>query len=511
VRLADLCAAIGVPAEAGHADGPISGIAYDSRRVQPGAVFFAVPGFHVDGHAFVGDAARKGAAAVVVQRERASAVPVVPVPVLAVDDTRPALSAAAAAFYGYPGLSMRVIGVTGTDGKTTTSYLISALLESAGRSTGLMGTVQFKVGSVWRENDTRQTTPEAPEVQQLLAEMRDGGVTHAVVESSSHGLDLRKLEHCAYDVAVVTNVGEDHLELHGTAEAYLAAKGRLFTLLDERRSKGGEVAGVVNADDARSAAHIRQRTSAPVLSYGIDAPADVRAEDLWLDERGATFTLVTPRGRAAVRTRLPGRFNVSNALAAATVAMVEGLSPEEIAAGLAEARGVPGRMERVDQGQPFTVIVDYAHTGPAFEKVLNTLRLLTAGRVIAVFGCAGGRSPERRPGMGGVAARLADFAVLTNEDPHEEEPRAILNDIAAAMRAGGRREGDDFVVIEDRRVGIREAFSRATAGDLVLLAGKGHEQSIVVGRTKTPWDERRVAAETLAGLGYQAGNVGPLT
>ncbi|MGH2600505.1 MAG: UDP-N-acetylmuramoyl-L-alanyl-D-glutamate--2,6-diaminopimelate ligase [Dehalococcoidia bacterium] len=506
MRLADLCAAIGVPAEAGHAGDLISGIAYDSRRVQSGAVFFAVPGFHVDGHAFVSEAVRRGAEAVVVQRERAAEVGALPVPVLAVEDTRLALSAAAGAFHGHPGRSMRVIGVTGTDGKTTTIYLISALLESAGRSTGLLGTVQFKVGSLWRENDTRQTTPEAPEVQQLLAEMRDGGVTHAVVESSSHGLELRKLDHCAYDVAVVTNVGEDHLELHGTADAYLAAKGRLFSLLDERQGKGGEAAGVVNADDGRSAAHMRQRTSARVLSYGIDVPADVRAEGLRLDGRGAAFTLVTPRGRAAVRTHLPGRFNVSNALAAASVAVVEGLSPDEIAVGLAEARGVPGRMERVDQGQPFTVIVDYAHTGPAFEKVLNTLRPLTAGRVIAVFGCAGGRSPERRPGMGGVAARLADFAVLTNEDPHEEEPRAILNDIAAAMRAGGRREGDDFVVIEDRRAGIREALSRATAGDLVLLAGKGHEQSIIVGRTKTPWDERRVAVEMLAELGYHAGS-----
>jgi UDP-N-acetylmuramoyl-L-alanyl-D-glutamate--2,6-diaminopimelate ligase len=480
----------------------ITGIAYDSRRVQPGSLFVAVPGFHVDGHDFVRQAVAAGAAAVVVQHDRLTAFVDLPIPALAVEDTRIALSAAAAEFYDHHGRSMRVIGVTGTDGKTTTTYLTSALLESAGRQTGLMGTVDFKVGPEWRHNDTRQTTPEALEVQQLLAEMRDAGVTHAVIESSSHGLELHKLDHCAYDVAVVTNVGQDHLELHGTAEAYLAAKGRLFSFLDERTGKSGPATGIVNADDPRSAEHMRSRTHAPVLSYGVDTGADVRAQDLSLDASGASFILATPSGSVPVRTQLPGRFNVSNALAAASVALVEGVDLPVIAAGLAEARGVPGRMERIDAGQPFTVIVDYAHTGPAFEKVLRTLRPLTSGRIIAVFGCAGGRSPERRPGMGSVAARLADFTILTDEDPHEEDPRAILDDIATAMRAAGRRDGDDFTVVEDRRDAIRTALDQARPDDLVLLAGKGHEQSIIVGRTKHPWDDRTVARELLTELGY---------
>ena len=502
MRLADLRQAIDTPMVPGDDAVPITALAYDSRRAAPGSLFFAIPGFHVDGHDFIPAAVRNGATAVVVRRDRLASLGDLGVPVLAVEDTRTALSAAAAAFYGHPGRSLRVIGVTGTDGKTTTTYLISALLESAGRVTGLMGTVDFKVGPAWRTNESRQTTPEALEVQQLLGEMRDAGVTHAVIESSSHGLELRKLDHCAYDVAVVTNVGADHLELHGTPDAYLAAKGRLFALLDERGDKPGPVAGVVNADDPRSAAHMRGRTRAPVLSYGVDEPADVRAEALSLDEGGATFELVTPRGRRRVRLPLPGQFNVSNALAAAAVAEVEGLSLEEIAAGLASAEGPPGRMERIEQGQPFTVIVDYAHTGPALEKVLRAVRPLARGQVIVVFGCAGGRSPERRPGMGGAAARLADFTVLTNEDPHEDDPRRILDDIAEAMRAAGRREGDDFVLIEDRRTAIRAAFARAGPGDLVLLAGKGHEGSIIIGRAKTPWDERRVAREELAALGY---------
>ncbi|MGD9891291.1 MAG: UDP-N-acetylmuramoyl-L-alanyl-D-glutamate--2,6-diaminopimelate ligase, partial [Dehalococcoidia bacterium] len=473
----------------------ITGIAYDSRRVQQGALFIAVPGFHVDGHDFVRQAGAAGAAAVVVRHGRAADFGKLSVPVLAVEDTRVALSAAAAEFYGHPGRAMRVIGVTGTDGKTTTTYLISALLESAGKQTGLIGTVDFKVGPEWRHNDTRQTTPEALEVQQLLAEMRDAGVTHAVVESSSHGLELRKLDHCAYDVAVVTNVGQDHLELHGTPDAYLAAKGRLFAFLDDRAGKPATAAGIVNADDVRSAEYMRSRTHAPILSYGIDAVADVRADDLFLDASGASFILTTPTGSVPVRIQLPGRFNVSNALAAATVALVEGVDLPVIAAGLTEARGVPGRMERIDAGQPFTVIVDYAHTGPAFEKVLRTLRPLTSGRIITVFGCAGGRSPERRPGMGGVAAYLSGFSILTNEDPHEEDPRSILDDIAAAMRAAGRREDDDFTIVEDRRNAIRTAFALARPGDVVLLAGKGHEQSIIVGRTKHPWDERTVALQ----------------
>lgn len=508
IPLARLRSAVHLPADPHEGDTTIHGIAYDSRRVRPGTLFVAIPGFHVDGHDFVGQAVAAGAAAVAARSDRASQFSDLRVPLLTVDDTRTALSALAAEYYSHPGRSMRVIGVTGTDGKTTTTYLTSALLDSAGHVTGLMGTVQYKVGREWRENDSRQTTPEALEVQELLAEMRDAGVSHAVIESSSHGLELHKLDDCAYDVAVVTNVGEDHLELHGTPEAYLAAKGRLFAFLDRRRDKSGTAFGVVNADDAHSAEHMRSRTRAPVLSYGIDAPADLHAEQLSLDASGASFLLTAPAGQRHVRIGLPGRFNVSNALAAAAVALGEGVNLERIADGLASARGVPGRMERIEQGQPFSVVVDYAHTGPAFEKVLRSLRPLTSGRLIAVFGCAGGRSPERRPGMGGVAARLADFSVLTNEDPHEEDPRSILDEIAAAMRAGGRREGEDFLVIEDRREAIGAAFARAQPGDLVLLAGKGHEQSIIVGRTKTPWDERDVARERLADLGY-SGSSGP--
>jgi UDP-N-acetylmuramoyl-L-alanyl-D-glutamate--2,6-diaminopimelate ligase len=503
MNLAAVRRVLALPDEGADPDTPVSSVAYDSRLLLPGGVFVAISGFHVDGHDFLDQAVAAGATAVVVRRDQAVRAAALGVPVLAVADTRLALSALSAAFYGEPGRALRVIGVTGTDGKTTTTYLISAVLESAGRVTGLIGTVEHKIGAEWRDNSTRQTTPEALEVQGLLAEMRDAGVTHAIVESSSHGLELRKLEHCYYDVAAVTNVGADHLELHGTPDEYLAAKGRLFALLDASAGKPGERFGVVNADDPRSAAHMHGRTHATVVSYAIENPADIRAEDLSFDPGGATFALAAPQGRTGVRLPLHARFNVSNALAAAAVALGEGLTPAEVAAGLATAKGPPGRMERIDAGQPFAVVVDYAHTGPAFETVLRALRPAAAGRLITVFGCAGGRSPERRPAMGGAAARLADFSVLTNEDPHEDDPAAILEEIAAAMRSAGRREGEDFVRIEDRRTAIRTAFACARAGDLVLLTGKGHEQSIIVGRTKTPWDERRVAREELAALGYR--------
>ena len=505
MQLGQLAAAMGAAAAVEPRDTEITLLAYDSRLVQPGALFFAVPGFHVDGHDFIPQAARAGARAAVVRRDRMASLVDATLPLLAVDDTRLALSAAAAEFFGHPGRSMRVIGITGTDGKTTTSYLTSALLEAGGYVTGLMGTVDFKVGPTWRENDTRQTTPEALEVQQLLAEMRDAGVTHAVVESSSHGLELRKLEHCSYDAAIVTNVGADHLELHQTPEAYLAAKGRLFALLDERGAKPGAAYGVVNADDPHSAAHMRGRTRAPVIAYAVERTAEIRAEDLSLDEGGVSFTLVTPHSRQPVRAKLPGRFNVSNMLAAAAVAEAEGVTLPQVAEALARVQGPPGRMERIDTGQPFTVIVDYAHTGPALEKVLRELRPVTPGRITVVFGCAGGRSPERRSGMGGVAAQLADFSVLTNEDPHEEDPQQILAEIAAAMRVAGRREAEDFVRIEDRRAAIHFALEHARPGDLVLLAGKGHERSIIIGRTKTAWHEQQVAREELAALGYRRG------
>lgn len=503
MRLSQILAAV-AGADMIGGDRPVTGVSYDSRRTTPGAVFVAVAGFTVDGHGFVAAARDRGAAAVVVERGRAARPPDWDVDRCAwveVADSRFALSALAATWYGHPGERMHVVGVTGTDGKTTTAYMTCAVLDAAGATTGLMGTVQFKIGPCWEENDTRQTTLEALEVQELLARMRDAGVTHAVVESTSHGLALRKLEHCDFDVAVVTNVTEDHLDFHRSREAYLEAKGRLFALAGASPAKSGPRFAVLNADDS-SYEYLRSRTPLDVITYGMEHPADLHGEIVAALPSGSHVALGGRWGEARLWVPMPGAFNVANALAAAAVGLGFGLSLGPVCEALGRFPGVPGRMMSLTAGQPFAVVVDYAHTGYSFRKLLSVLRPLTRGRVIAVFGSAGERAPERRAGIGAVAAELADFSVLTDEDPRFEDPGKIIADIARVMAGAGRTEGLDFVRVPDRRTAIRTAFGRARPGDIVVLAGKGHEQSIIVGAEKVAWDERRVAEEELAALGF---------
>lgn len=489
----------------GAADTQIAAIAYDSRRVGAGALFVARPGFETDGHRFIPEALARGAVALLVQRDRRALwAPLVAgreVAVATVDDTRQALASVSAAFYGQPARSLRVVGVTGTKGKTTTCYLTAALLETCGYATGLISGVEIKIGGRVLENDSEMTTPEAPEVQAYLAQTREAGARYAVVESTSHGLALHRLDCLEYDVAAFTNLYPDHLDFHSDLEDYIAAKGRLFEMLDEALDKGVEKTAVLNADDPTSA-RMRARTRrARVLTYGLEAgEANVRAEGLSLSEGGARFRLVSPWGEVAVETPLLGRFSVSNALAAAAIALSQGGQPAAVAEGLASFRGVPGRMERVDCGQPFAVVVDFAHTGDALRSVLQTLRAATGGRLLAVFGAGGDRDPGRRVGMGRAAAELADFAVLTNDNPRSEDPNAIIDAIARALIEGGRREGDDFTRIPDRRKAMRHAFSLARAGDVVLIAGKGHEPYMIVGREHLPWDDRAVAREELQAL-----------
>jgi UDP-N-acetylmuramoyl-L-alanyl-D-glutamate--2,6-diaminopimelate ligase len=480
----------------------IAAICDDSREVWPGSLFVAVPGYVSDGHQHIGQALERGAAAVVLQRDHLDQADTPSVPFALLDDTRAGLAALAAAFHGFPERRLRVVGVTGTDGKTTTSYLINAVLEAAGARTGLLGTVDFKVGDRWESNNTRLTTPPAPEVQALLAQMAAADVRYAILESTSHGLELRRLDHCGYDVAVLTNLSPDHLDQHGTMEAYRAAKGMLFAMLDAPTEKRGSRYAVLNADDAE-AGYFRTRTTAPALTYGLDEAADVRAEDVELGPFGARFRVRAPSGNVAIELPMPGLFNVSNALAAIAVGIREGIDEQTIAAALRRFSGVPGRMERIDLGQPFSVIVDYAHTGEALSKVLRTVRPATSGSIIAVFGSAGERGHTRRSGMASAAAGLADFVLLTDEDPRFEDPAAILEEMAGTLRANGRSEPADFVRVLDRQQAIAVALRRAKPGDLVLVAGKGHEQSIEARGTKIPWDDRAAVRSALSELGYQ--------
>jgi UDP-N-acetylmuramoyl-L-alanyl-D-glutamate--2,6-diaminopimelate ligase len=327
--------------------------------------------------------------------------------------------------------------------------------------------------------------------------MVNAGHRYAVIEASSHGLALNRLDECEFDVAVFTTLSSDHLDFHGDAAEYVAAKGRLFEMLDESVDKGVAKTAVLNADDPASAT-LRSRTNAKALTYGIDVAADLRAENLRLGALQSDFDVAGPFGRQTVRLPLPGRYSVYDALAAAAAALSLGVSPEAIARGLAAFQGVPGRMEMIDGGQPFRVVVDIASTPEALRRVLQVLRPLAEGRLIVVFGCAGERDRGRRDGMGRVAGELADFAVLTNEDPRSEDPDAIIAAIAAGLADAGRREGSDFVRVVNRREAIRRAFAMSRAGDVVLLAGKGTEQSIVIGDEHVPWDERRVAREILS-------------
>src|SRR5579863_2307370 len=478
----------------------IANLAYDSRKVTPGTLFIAVPGSHTDGRKYLADAAQRGAVAALGPALTgilpSSIEP--PLPYIEVQVVLAALADLSCAFYSYPAQRLCTIGVTGTDGKTTTSNLIHTIFSEAGKRAGLMTTANFKIdGQEW-ENTTRQSTLEALEVQQLLRRMVDEGITHAVIEATSHGLALQRVRGCVFDVGVVTNITHEHLEFHKSLENYRRAKARLFEMLDPARDKGLNIwpAAILNRDDS-SYDFLRPYCRVPLLDYAIDQPASIRAVDVRLDASRTRFRAIMPGAEVEIETQLVGRFNVSNCLAAIATACSQGISPAICARALAKVTGVTGRMERIDAGQPFTVIVDYAHTPDSLAKVLAILRPLTAGKLLVVFGSAGERDVLKRPIMGRIAAQMADFFVITDEDPREEDRTRILREIAAGSEAEGKREGRDFLCIADRTQAIATALANARAGDTVLLAGKGHEQSIIIGRDKIPWDDRRVAREQL--------------
>lgn len=468
--------------------GEVTSLAYDSRGVSAGTLFFAVPGVHVDGHDFAAGAVGDGAIGVVVERELDG----LDAPQLVVDRTRRALADAADAWYGQPSKQLEVVGITGTDGKTTTSFLAVELLRAGGRRPGLIGTVAADIGDERLLNENRNTTPESLELQELLARMVGAGNDSVVMEATSHGLALDRTRNCRFDVGVVTSVTSEHLDFHGSLEAYRRAKARL---IEEAPL------AILNADDD-TYAFFAERARDRVLTYGIDADADLRATELVADAGGSRFTLVAPDWRGEARTPMPGRFNVSNALAALAIAHVAGVAWPVAVDALARTAGVPGRMERVDAGQPFAVVVDYAHTADSLAKVLRMLRPVTRGRLIAVFGSAGERDPTKRPAMGRVSAELADLTVITDEDPRLEDPRAINEAIADGARAVGAIDGESLLVIDDRREAIARAIGMAGENDVVLLAGKGHETSIFYGTDKLPWDDREVARDALAAAGW---------
>ena len=497
MKLGALLSQARIPVPDGAADRDVRAIAYDSRKVKEGSLFVAIPGFHRDGIDFVPDAVKNGAIAVVAERKVRMTLPVAVVP-----DARAALADLAAEFFDHPTDRLRVAAVTGTDGKTTTVHLVSDVLEAAGLHTGYATTVDFKLADNEWQNDTRQSTQEALEIQEFCAELLVAGGTWGVLEATSHALALRKMRGIDVDLAIFTNLSPEHLDFHGTLQAYLEAKGILFEMLTQGRDKGVPKAAVLNADDPHWRYLADRAAGARLISYGIAALADVQATVTAADANGSRLKITAFGEPVDLRLPLVGRFNAHNALAAIGAGLAAGATLAQCRDALARARPVRGRMDRIDAGQPFTVIVDYAHTPESLEKVLALLRPLTPGKLIAVFGSAGERDRTKRPKLAAAAAKYADHFVITQEDPRLEDPALILAEIEAGAVEAGKQRDRDYRVIDDRTEAINAAIAAADDGDTVLLAGKGHEGSIIVGEEKLPWDEAAVARAALRARGF---------
>jgi UDP-N-acetylmuramoyl-L-alanyl-D-glutamate--2,6-diaminopimelate ligase len=483
----------GLPAlrSEGTLDRPVAGVTADSRRVSPGMVFVAVPGENHDGHDFISTAIDRGASAVVCERNGFSSGRATKVKVA---DARIALAVAAANFHGHPSRKLKVIGVTGTNGKTTVSFMVKHILETAGIHAGLLGTVRYEIGD--RVLPAQRTTPESSEIQQFMAQMVRAGCDACVMEVSSHALAQKRVHGVEFDLAIFTNLTQDHLDFHGDMETYFEAKKELFTAA-ARGSKRG--ATILNVDDTFGLRLARETDVEIQLTYGMDALAKFRASNISLEAGVTRFTAETPAGIFPVTMPFIGRHNLYNALAAIGAGLSLQISIPEIQAALRTMPSVPGRLERISAGQDFSVFVDYAHTDDALQHVLRTVREITPGRVLLAFGCGGARDTDKRAKMGKVAAALADYTVITSDNPRRESPAAI-----AAQVEGGFRSvrADRYSVQLDRARAIRELIRFARPGDTVLIAGKGHETYQEFEDTVVPFDDRVHAQEALEEIGW---------
>ncbi len=486
---------------------PVNGIQFDSRKVSPGDIFVAFAGGNIDGHDFIQSAISRGAMAVVGTRNLAQ----LEVPYIKVGDSREALAYLSAAFYDNPARKMTVIGVTGTDGKTTTANLIYEIFKAAGLHTGLISTVNAVIGDKVIDTGFHVTTPEATEIQHLLADMVEAGITHVVLESTSHGLAQHRVTACEYDIAVVTNITHEHLDYHGSYEEYRAAKSRMFTSLVQTHDKphGNPRLAVLNRDDI-SYNHLSGIVKANQFSYSTQGNADLVASNITSSARGVDFVILQNGIERSIHCNLPGRFNVSNCLAAISVALGLGIDIQIAVRGIGQLKGVPGRMEAINLGQPFDAIVDFAHTPNALKVALETAREMNKQRIFAVFGSAGLRDRQKRRMMAEVSIGLADITILTAEDPRTESLDAILAEMADAAISAGGIEGSTFFRVPDRGNAIRQAVKMANAGDLVIACGKGHEQSMCFDTTEYGWDDRTAMCAALAELLGIAGPAMPV-
>ncbi len=476
MKLTELARSISAGASV-SAEAEVTGLVCDSRKVKKGDLYFCLPGLRVDGHNFAKAAADAGAAALVVERK----LPV-DLPQVLVEDARAAMSYMAQCFYGYPAQEMHGVGITGTKGKTTTSFLVRAIARHAGHKVGLMGTVCTYIGE--EEEPASLTTPDPIDVQSLLRRMKDAGCDFYVMEVSAHALDLRKLVGMKFDQGIFTNFSQDHLDYFGTMETYRRAKEKFFDPFYIGHA-------VVNADD-EAGKYMLGRV--PATTYGVSVPADAYANEIEILESGVSYRLHWKDVVLPLHLHISGIFNVYNSMAAAVACLEMGISPEDVKAGLESVTVVPGRIEPLPTHTPYRVILDYAHSPASLESILKTIRQFTRGRLICVFGCGGGRDKEKRPIMGEISGRLADFSVLTSDNPRLEDPMDILR----AIEEGIKRTTGPYVVIENRREAIRYAMQMGQPGDVIVLAGKGHETYQDIGGQKHPFDEKVVVREILA-------------
>lgn len=502
MRLETIAQLVGPVETSGELAQEIEGLYFDSRQVRPGGLFFALKGVASDGHDHIAAARAAGAVAVVLEDPTRAPVGM---SWLRVANGRLAMSHAAAAFYAYPTDAVPTVGITGTNGKTTITYLVEAILARAGVAAAVLGTISYRFGD--RVIPAPNTTPESVELQRTLRELLDCGAGAVVMEVSSHALEQRRVDGCRFDVGVFTNLTRDHLDYHRDMESYFTSKARLFTELLAADQVKPRRHAVINIDDAYGS-RLAEASAAPVITYGLSPAAQVRAEAVTFAVTGITGVLVTPAGTFDFHSQLLGRFNLYNILAAVAAGVALGLPLEAIRAAIGGGVRVPGRLERVENARGVTVLVDYAHTGDALENVLKTVSELATGRIITVFGCGGDRDRGKRPLMGAISGRYSDLSVITSDNPRTEDPGAIIAEILEGIGTLGLREYQaeglaagfsekGYVAIEDRRAAIRLAARLAQPGDILLLAGKGHEDYQIIGREKHHFDDREEAAAAL--------------
>ena len=473
---------------AGNLNVSVKGLSYDSRKVGKGHLFVAIRGDNFDGNDFIPQAIERGAVAIVSEQK---AIPIgSKLSWAIVDNARRALAIISGNFYNQPSRRLYLIGVTGTNGKTTVTYLVESVFQQGGRKIGRLGTIDYRVGE--RLVEAERTTPEAPDINRYMAEMVENGCQACVIEVSSHSLDMERVYGCDFDVAVFTNLTRDHLDFHLSMERYFSSKKKLFEYLENKK----EAVAVINLDDPKGK-ELSRGLKVRSITYGWQPSADITVDSYQLSLQGLEATITTPEGKLQVSSPLIGSGNLSNILAAVGVGMAAGISLSDISQGIARVSPIPGRFEQVNEGQDFTVIVDYAHTDDALRNLLESVREVAKGRVITVFGCGGDRDPSKRPLMGAHAMKLSDIAIVTSDNPRSEDPLQIIREIEVGIESVGVRKGA-HLVIPDRKEAIKRAIDEAHPGDMVVIAGKGHERYQIIGNKTIPFDDREVARQFIS-------------